>query len=132
MCCPPAFRSLSSPAVTARAFRRSTAFFRRPLALFVGRVAHEKNIGFLLEALVHARQLRPDVLLVVAGEGPAMDDLKAQVKTSGLRDSVQFIGYLDRKQALPIAMPPPMPSSLPRVPKRRVWCCWRRWRPACR
>jgi 1,2-diacylglycerol 3-alpha-glucosyltransferase len=73
----------------------------RPLALFVGRVAHEKNIGFLLEALVHARQLRPDVLLVVAGEGPAMDDLKAQVKSLGLRDSVQFIGYLDRKQALP-------------------------------
>ena len=73
----------------------------RPLALFVGRVAHEKNIGFLLEALIHARQLRPDILLVVAGEGPAMDDLKAQVKSLGLRDSVQFIGYLDRKQALP-------------------------------
>lgn len=64
-------------------------------------MAHEKNIGFLLEALIHARQLRPDVLLVVAGEGPAMDDLKAQVKNLGLRDSVQFIGYLDRKQALP-------------------------------
>jgi len=73
----------------------------RPIALFVGRVAHEKNIGFLLEALVHARQLRPDVLLVVAGEGPAMDNLKAQVKTLGLRDAVQFIGYLDRQQALP-------------------------------
>ena len=73
----------------------------RPVALFVGRVAHEKNIGFLLEALVQARTLRPDVLLVVAGEGPAMDDLKAQVKTLGLRDSVQFIGYLDRAQELP-------------------------------
>lgn len=73
----------------------------RPMALFVGRVAHEKNIGFLLEALIHARQLCPDVLLVVAGEGPAMDDLKAQVKALGLLDSVQFIGYLDRQQALP-------------------------------
>jgi len=73
----------------------------RPIALFVGRVAHEKNIGFLLEALLHTRQLRPDVLLVVAGEGPAMDNLKAQVKTLGLRDAVQFIGYLDRQQALP-------------------------------
>ncbi len=73
----------------------------RPLALFVGRVAHEKNIGFLLEALLHTRQLRPDVLLVVAGEGPAMDDLKAQVKMLGLHDAVRFIGYLDRQQALP-------------------------------
>lgn len=73
----------------------------RPLALFVGRIAHEKNIGFLLEALIHARQLCPDVLLVVAGEGPATADLKAQVKALGLLDSVQFIGYLDRQQALP-------------------------------
>ena len=28
----------------------------RPVALFVGRVAHEKNIGFLLEMMVHARR----------------------------------------------------------------------------
>lgn len=84
------------------AFRyRHGILSNRPVALFVGRVAHEKNIGFLLEALVHARRLRPDILLVVAGEGPAMDDLKAQVKTLGLRESVQFIGYLDRRQELP-------------------------------
>ncbi|MBL8429181.1 MAG: glycosyltransferase [Dechloromonas sp.] len=73
----------------------------RPMALFVGRVAHEKNIGFLLEALVQARQIRPDTLLVIAGEGPAMADLKAQTTALGLQDAVLFIGYLDRKQALP-------------------------------
>jgi glycosyltransferase involved in cell wall biosynthesis len=73
----------------------------RPLALLVGRVAHEKNIGFLLEALVQTRQIRPDALLVIAGEGPAMADLKAQTKALGLDDAVRFIGYLDRQQALP-------------------------------
>lgn len=73
----------------------------RPVALFVGRVAHEKNIGFLLEALVHARQKRADILLVIAGEGPATQDLKDQVIKLGLRDNVQFIGYLDRAQELP-------------------------------
>src|SRR6185369_16526469 len=73
----------------------------RPVALFVGRVAHEKNIGFLLEALTHARRARPDLLFVVAGEGPAMADLAAQVKALGLRDAVQFIGYLDRSSELP-------------------------------
>jgi glycosyltransferase involved in cell wall biosynthesis len=41
----------------------------RPMALFVGRVAHEKNIGFLLEALVHALKAQPDALLVIAGRG---------------------------------------------------------------
>lgn len=73
----------------------------RPVALFVGRVAHEKNIGFLLDALGHARRSRPDLLLVVAGEGPAMPDLKARVKALGLRDAVEFIGYLDRRSELP-------------------------------
>lgn len=84
------------------AFRyRQGILSTRPVALFVGRVAHEKNIGFLLEALVHARQARPDLLFVVAGEGPAMGDLAAQVKRLGLRDAVQFIGYLDRRSELP-------------------------------
>lgn len=73
----------------------------RPLALFVGRVAHEKNIGFLLEAMVHARQRRPDLLLMIAGEGPAMGDLQKQVTTLGLTESVRFVGYLDRRQGLP-------------------------------
>ena len=73
----------------------------QPVALFVGRVAHEKNIGFLLEALLHARRLRPEVLLVVAGEGPAMADLQAQVRALGLHGAVRFIGYLDRQRELP-------------------------------
>ncbi|WP_153145158.1 glycosyltransferase [Dechloromonas sp. H13] len=73
----------------------------QPVALFVGRVAHEKNIGFLLEALVRARQLRPDVLLVVAGEGPAMADLQTQVRALGLPGAVRFIGYLERDRDLP-------------------------------
>ena len=84
------------------AFRRAHGIPEdRPLALFVGRVAHEKNIGFLLEALLQTRQLCPDVLLLIAGEGPAMADLKKRTAELGLQQSVLFIGYLDRKQALP-------------------------------
>lgn len=73
----------------------------RPVALYVGRVAHEKNIGFLLHALEYTRRLRPDILLLIAGEGPAVADLKEKVKALGLRDHVQFIGYLDRSEELP-------------------------------
>jgi glycosyltransferase involved in cell wall biosynthesis len=73
----------------------------RPLALFVGRVAHEKNIGFLLEALVHARQHCPEAQLLVTGEGPAMADLRQQAETLGLADAVRFLGYLDRARELP-------------------------------
>ena len=73
----------------------------RPVALFIGRVAHEKNIGFLLQALQHALPLRPDLLLVIAGEGPARTELQQQVARMQLQDSVQFIGYLERERELP-------------------------------
>lgn len=72
----------------------------RPVLLFVGRVAHEKNIGFLLEMLVHARRSQPEVLLVIAGEGPAASGLKRQAAALGLDANVRFIGYLDREHAL--------------------------------
>lgn len=73
----------------------------RPLALFVGRVAHEKNIGFLLEALMHAHREQPDILLIIAGEGPASAALKQQVSALGLDAAVRFLGYMDRQHDLP-------------------------------
>lgn len=73
----------------------------RPVALFVGRVAHEKNIGFLLDALPHALALCPQMLLLIAGEGPARPALERQAGALGVADAVRFIGYLDRAQDLP-------------------------------
>lgn len=73
----------------------------RPVALYVGRVAFEKNIGFLLDALVHAIAHHPDLLLVIAGEGPALGQLKLRAFALGLRDHVRFVGYLDRGSELP-------------------------------
>jgi glycosyltransferase involved in cell wall biosynthesis len=75
----------------------------RPVAMFVGRVAHEKNIGFLLEAASIVRRDRPDLLLLITGEGPARADLTQQAAKLGMQDSVRFLGYLDRKRELPAA-----------------------------
>jgi len=72
----------------------------RPLLLYVGRVAHEKNIGFLLQSFALLRQARPDALLVIAGEGPAREALIEQARQLGLARDVRFIGYLDREQGL--------------------------------
>ncbi len=66
----------------------------------VGRLAFEKKIGFLLQALVRVRAAIPDVLLVISGEGPAADDLKRQVTALGLEGHVLFVGYLSRQDAL--------------------------------
>jgi 1,2-diacylglycerol 3-alpha-glucosyltransferase len=72
----------------------------RPVLLFVGRVAHEKNIGFLLHVLNLIRLVMPDVLFVIAGEGPARKSLEHEVRELGLSENVMFIGYLDRNTEL--------------------------------
>lgn len=69
---------------------------RRPVMLHVGRIAHEKNIGFILDVLERVRTGVPDVLLVLAGEGPAQTRLAARVERLGLGRHVAFVGYLDR------------------------------------
>jgi glycosyltransferase involved in cell wall biosynthesis len=72
----------------------------RPMLLFVGRVAFEKNIGFLLQCLQQIKKSIPEVLLAIAGEGPALKSLKHEVKEMGLEDEVRFIGYLNRHTEL--------------------------------
>jgi hypothetical protein len=73
---------------------------QRPMLLFVGRVAFEKNIGFLLRMLVHVRRAQPDVLLVVCGAGPAEASLKRLAGELDLAASTLFVGYLDRATEL--------------------------------
>lgn len=67
-----------------------------PLLLFVGRAAHEKNIGFLIDMLPRVLSRHPSALLVIAGEGPARDALVHQVQQAGVEASVRFVGYMRR------------------------------------
>ncbi len=72
----------------------------RPVMTYIGRVAHEKNIGFLVQVLRGVRAQLPQALLVIAGEGPAREGLRAQVAALGLSASVHFAGYLERDTQL--------------------------------
>ena len=72
-----------------------------PLLLYVGRVAFEKNIDFLLRMFVRLRARRPDALFVIAGEGPALPHLTRIARELGIQSQVRFIGYLDRGTELP-------------------------------
>lgn len=72
----------------------------KQMLLYVGRVAHEKNIGFLLKVLKRLSLQQPEILFVITGEGPAEQSLHQQVKALGIEKNVQFIGYLDREKEL--------------------------------
>ena len=72
----------------------------RKVALFVGRAAFEKNIGFLLEMIALARRQQPQLMLVIAGEGPALPALRRQAAALRLDGNVRFVGYLPREGGL--------------------------------
>ncbi len=72
----------------------------RPLLLYVGRVAHEKNIEFLVHSFARVRRDMPEAMLVIAGEGPAEATLRQLVGGLGLEPDTRFVGYLDREQTL--------------------------------
>ena len=72
----------------------------QPMLLFVGRVAHEKNIGFLLEMHAELIKNHPDALLVITGEGPAEESIKQSIEKLGISNKVRMIGYLDRGHEL--------------------------------
>ncbi|MGK0673201.1 MAG: glycosyltransferase [Halothiobacillaceae bacterium] len=72
----------------------------QPMLLYVGRMAFEKNIEFLLKMFTHILVQRADARLVLAGEGPAETHLRRLVRQLGLQEQVRFVGYLPRDGAL--------------------------------
>lgn len=73
---------------------RSAALRRRwgaanehvPVLLYVGRLAPEKNVALALRAFVAARRLRPELRMVVVGDGPSRAALQAEFPAA------QFVG----------------------------------------
>lgn len=61
-----------------------------PVLLCVGRLAKEKNLPLLIRAYAQARLLRPDLKLVLVGDGPQRAELQA------LAPDALFTGALDR------------------------------------
>ena len=64
------------------------------LLLFVGRIGQEKNIPFLFQVLKRIIPKYPDVLLLLAGDGPSRKALWNMARRDGLGRYVRFIGYL--------------------------------------
>lgn len=73
---------------------------QRPVITTVGRVAFEKNLDFLLDVVAEVRKQIPNILFLLAGEGPMLNHLKKRVRNEGLDKNVLFVGYLDREVGL--------------------------------
>jgi len=72
----------------------------QPTLVHVGRVAHEKNIDFLFRMFAMVLKARPDAVLIVAGEGPALPHCRSYAASLGLSKNLRFVGYLQRDTEL--------------------------------
>ncbi|HEX7916493.1 glycosyltransferase [Rudaea sp.] len=82
-------------------FRRAHGIgAEQPVLVTVSRLAAEKNIGFLLEVTKTLLAEFPDLVFIVAGEGPDAEPLRAKAHTLGIEKHLRFPGNLDRRGAL--------------------------------
>ena len=87
----PSAPTAASPAGDVSAETRTAGTVSRgPVVLAVGRLAPQKDFGTLIEAAARWRDLRPEPVLVIVGEGPLEAELKEQAAALGL--IVEFKG----------------------------------------
>lgn len=94
--CPPpeAIDSLAQYTVRLRLGITETT----PLLLYAGRLAPEKQIGWLLETFQRVCDQVPDVVLALAGSGPMLDELKAIAKALNIEHRTRFLGPVPRTE----------------------------------
>lgn len=72
--------------------RRELGIECRHIYLNVGRLSHQKNQKFLLDAFKLISEVDAEALLLIAGDGELRDELKAYAKAIGLGEEVKWLG----------------------------------------
>ena len=84
-----------------------------------GRFANQKNHKFLIDIFAEIHRLRNDAVLLLAGDGPLMDEIARKVMDLGLNDSVIFLGSVNNMekyyQAMDVFILPSFYEGLPVV-----------------
>lgn len=91
---PAAFRSALVPRDQARA-RLGLPLDNTPVLGAVGRLVAGKGFACLIDAFAAALPERPDLQLVIVGEGSARAELEARIDASGLRGKVWLPGHVN-------------------------------------
>lgn len=69
--------------------------FDPPRLLCLGRLSPEKGFDLALSAMKILRQRFPEIRLVLVGDGPLRMQLEQQARNLGIRDHVDFLGWVD-------------------------------------
>ncbi|MGC8544661.1 glycosyltransferase family 4 protein [Athalassotoga sp.] len=70
------------------------------IILFVGRVAKEKNILFLIDTFFELHKRIDNTTLLIVGDGPEKQEIIHKVSHLGIRNKVVFAGYITREDII--------------------------------
>lgn len=75
------------------AFKKQNGFQDKFVLLCTGELNNNKNQKNVIEAVSMLKQEIPELLLLIAGNGPCEAGLKQQIVSLGLEDRVKLLGY---------------------------------------
>lgn len=85
----------------------------------IGRFVKQKNHEFLIDIFKEIKKKNDNSMLLMAGQGPLMDEIKEKVKNLGLEDSIKFLGQRndvnELYQAFDLFLLPSLYEGLPVV-----------------
>lgn len=85
-----------------RELKKKYNFSKRDfIAIFVGRIAEEKNVPFLIEVTENIIKEKPNFKLLIIGEGPDKENYENMVKERNLEKNIIFTGKV-AWEAIPI------------------------------
>lgn len=62
------------------------------VAIFVGRIAQEKNIVYLIDVVKECLPQCPNLKMLIVGDGPDAEEYKELIKSYGLEDKILMVG----------------------------------------
>jgi glycosyltransferase involved in cell wall biosynthesis len=68
----------------------------KKILLYVGRIAKEKNLDFLLDVIEKIHDFDPNTVLLYVGAGPYFEELQRHCNKRNLDPFVVFTGYMNR------------------------------------
>jgi len=70
----------------------------RPTLLYVGTLAPQKGVQYLIPTLNLIKKKIPNVLLRLAGTGPLFDKIKEDIENFNLQDNIELLGFVDHNK----------------------------------
>lgn len=64
---------------------------------YIGRLESRKGVKYLIKAFAELHKTKPDVRLVIGGDGPDRRKLEQLTAELGLQENVKFLGYMSSK-----------------------------------